>query len=581
MESMLAPSATAPVSFFYYRDTVSEDNQHTQFPPQEDMHVYPTAPTLASTPIPNKPNALLQPVLNTKAYGGSLPTSVTQTASRANLQKPLIILETEVHGTDGYPSTPPLSSSSSVISSPGSCDVLQTPLNPMFSGFDGLEGKPVSQAELETFPSLDWTNCASPPMTPVYLQSQARPTHIISVPLPANKSPNTELLSATSCPSLSPSPSPYARSVVSEDLDFCDPRNLTVGGVDSTLAPEYSAHPALSPEDNEDNKFKVERQPLLSASLDRPVSPHSSFEFQTDLHHGLPSFDDLSDLESEDDFVNGFVNLGDDTPTHTGHSRTSSDAISLGQSSYECEDVEHLTGVDKPAVNGLPNLCCSSDNGDEHKDKRVKSCNKEPSLPIMNTAATTDNTEASGNGGQHTSNHGDASSDGKNNSASSGSENNSSNAAALPTSRRGRKQSLTEDPSKTFVCELCNRRFRRQEHLKRHYRSLHTQEKPFECSECGKKFSRSDNLAQHSRTHGSGAIVMGLINDPEAMAAAAAGHPGYGQHHLMASIPPGEDYETFGKVLFQVAAEIPGSASEVSSDEGMHDQGKKKRKRSD
>lgn len=79
--------------------------------------------------------------------------------------------------------------------------------------------------------------------------------------------------------------------------------------------------------------------------------------------------------------------------------------------------------------------------------------------------------------------------------------------------RRGRKQSLTEDPSKTFVCHLCNRRFRRQEHLKRHFRSLHTEDKPFSCGECGKKFSRSDNLTQHSRIHGAGNILLELCED--------------------------------------------------------------------
>src|SRR5690606_37390269 len=59
----------------------------------------------------------------------------------------------------------------------------------------------------------------------------------------------------------------------------------------------------------------------------------------------------------------------------------------------------------------------------------------------------------------------------------------------------------------------CGRRFRRQEHLKRHYRSLHTREKPFSCPECGKKFSRSDNLSQHTRIHGSGAIVMDIVDN--------------------------------------------------------------------
>lgn len=86
-----------------------------------------------------------------------------------------------------------------------------------------------------------------------------------------------------------------------------------------------------------------------------------------------------------------------------------------------------------------------------------------------------------------------------------------------PVVRRGRKQSLTDDPSKTFVCHLCTRRFRRQEHLKRHFRSLHTKDKPFSCEDCGKKFSRSDNLSQHARTHGSGVTVhISLDSEPYA-----------------------------------------------------------------
>lgn len=67
--------------------------------------------------------------------------------------------------------------------------------------------------------------------------------------------------------------------------------------------------------------------------------------------------------------------------------------------------------------------------------------------------------------------------------------------------RRGRKPTAVDDSSKTFMCQHCGRRFRRQEHLKRHFRSLHTREKPFACKQCGKTFSRSDNLAQHARTH--------------------------------------------------------------------------------
>ncbi|CCF56514.1 hypothetical protein KAFR_0B02160 [Kazachstania africana CBS 2517] len=66
---------------------------------------------------------------------------------------------------------------------------------------------------------------------------------------------------------------------------------------------------------------------------------------------------------------------------------------------------------------------------------------------------------------------------------------------------RGRKPSLLDDGTKQFSCEYCDRRFKRQEHLKRHIRSLHICEKPFHCHICDKHFSRSDNLNQHIKTH--------------------------------------------------------------------------------
>lgn len=81
-----------------------------------------------------------------------------------------------------------------------------------------------------------------------------------------------------------------------------------------------------------------------------------------------------------------------------------------------------------------------------------------------------------------------------------------------PADRRRRfEQFLTTDSPKRLVCAICSRRFRGQEHLERHYRSLHTQDKLFECNECGKKFSGSDNLVQHARTHGNGPVVVGIL----------------------------------------------------------------------
>lgn len=54
---------------------------------------------------------------------------------------------------------------------------------------------------------------------------------------------------------------------------------------------------------------------------------------------------------------------------------------------------------------------------------------------------------------------------------------------------------------KPFQCADCPKAFKRSEHLKRHVRSVHSNERPFACTLCEKKFSRSDNLSQHLKTH--------------------------------------------------------------------------------
>jgi hypothetical protein len=499
---------------------------------------FPKFPAMPSTPVYSRPGSSCSQPPTLYSNG---PSVMTPAASPhpAN-SKPSIVLDTDLGEASYFPCTPPLSTAGSTIGSPKSLDVLQTPMNPMFSGLDDLDmGKDgFETAELSI---LDWSSCASPPMTPVYIQSQPGRA-------PSLTSNASDLLSATSAPS----PAPYARSVASEqDVDFCDPRNLTVGAgaANTTFAPELSL----------DALEGLKSSLAAKASAIAPSQP--AFDFTSALPSGT-LFEDLSDIESEEDF-GSFVNLGEHESTDCGRPRacTGSSVVSLGHGS--CFGDEELSFDDNDAFQltfpSPPSTTCSMD--DEHQVKRAKKSHKS-STPIMSVAASgeteaieaQDSPKDSGNASDSM--------------GSSGSENGSSLPA--PVNRRGRKQSLTEDPSKTFVCEICNRRFRRQEHLKRHYRSLHTGEKPFECHECGKKFSRSDNLAQHARTHGSGAIVMDLLENGEVGSFDAS--------MAMAPAPGTEDYNAYGKVLFQIASEVPGSES---SSEDDSEQGQKKRKRSD
>ncbi|RWA07593.1 hypothetical protein EKO27_g7517 [Xylaria grammica] len=597
MDPNMMNAQMGQASFFYYTpDPNPENRQHGHFSQhpgfqQMQQQMFPIVPTLPSTPIYSRPNSSSsQQAMSAKMFA-TVPSNVTpQRPNGFVASHPgKLMLETDICDNDGfyYPATPPLSTSGSSMGSPAHMqDVLSTPLNPMFSGLDGCEMiKADDETSSKPLENLDWASYGSPPVTPVYFQHLQVPQTgkgiSLSASLPGDLSvvtinnnntscttPNVSFAESTasyatsssssstlSCPSLSPSPSPNCE----QDLDFCDPRNLTVGGAaNPTLAPEFSSPVALE-------EFRGE------AAAKENVLP-VSFEFNPVLHHGLPALDDISDLESEDDFVNRLVNLGEQPSAEGKRSRsgTCSTTLSLGQDlfltgegGFDCEDTAPC------AVIGLPSPASSFDS-DAHQDKKLKKSKKESrkSMPVMNIAAAAAGSTSGQEQQQETTAQNESTNASDNAANSSDGSDPTPAPLPAPANRRGRKQSLTEDPSKTFVCELCNRRFRRQEHLKRHYRSLHTQDKPFECNECGKKFSRSDNLAQHARTHGSGAIVMNLLDGSE--------------EGLDMMAPVDGDYHNYGKVLFQVASEVPGSGSDFSSDDSQSESnGKKKRKRSE
>lgn len=344
-------------------------------------------------------------------------------------------------------------------------------------------------------------------------------------------------------------------------MDFCDPRNLIVSVTSDLARPVTSGVVQIVPAGPADKTKQHAASAHAQQTYD--LSPE-------DLVDGLPVFGEFGDLESEDDFVNSLVNLGEISTADVGRPRacTGSSVVSLGHGSFigdeelGFEDDLSAHFHSSPTPDSLP----------EHKDKRQKKSHMKDDRtvsPTMDDAADDKFHQPADSPEELEQTNGDDAV-GSDSNGSEDSDEAHPTPQQPPSYRRGRKQSLTEDPSKTFVCDLCSRRFRRQEHLKRHYRSLHTQEKPFECTECGKKFSRSDNLAQHARTHTGGAIVMNFIDDGGAAA-------------YEADIPPvsaTDDYHAYGKILFQIAAEVPGSASEPSSEDDKDD-GKKKRKRTD
>ena len=181
------PQTMGQSPFFYYNPDPNSDNrQHghfSQHPNNMQVPVYhQQMQPMPSTPIYSRPNSSCsQTPMQPMMYNSGFPVNMTPMASpRPMYHKPTILIQDhsprlmiECNNHEGnmyyYPSTPPLSASGSVTSSPSSCDVAPTPVNTVFYGLEGFEGvKEGCEGEVqsENLAGGDWARCGSPPMTP-------------------------------------------------------------------------------------------------------------------------------------------------------------------------------------------------------------------------------------------------------------------------------------------------------------------------------------------------------------------------------------------------------------------------------
>ncbi|CAI7565112.1 unnamed protein product [Penicillium pancosmium] len=544
MDSYTVAPPVQGQSFYYDANTQQQGHYTSQPSDYYGQMQYQQSRASEQQPI-YQPQAMMNmhQMATTNAFRGAAINMTPIASPQPSHMKPSIImqqgspglmpLDTRFIGADLYafPSTPPLSASGSSISSPPSANgTLHTPITDTFFSFEKVEGvKEGCETDVHTeiLANPDWSRSDSPPMTPVFIH-----------PPSLTASQTSDLLSANSCPSLSPSPSPVPSDILAQSqgltaesagADFCDPRQLTV---------EASAHvptahglpplPTLSCDEEQP------RAVVGSASVTLPVNENPSPSFTAsstteDPLSSLPTFDSFSDLDSDDE-LNRLVDFHPGSnAVYLGGKRQRVDQYIaeddgfLSEHSLEDSDDSEFMPTAVPAFhwNEVAHAHAHShvhahvehEHEHEHEHELENDSESDSAEEEIKTKKRSNRKSS-----RKTAHIDDDCCSTKSDSVPPPSTDGTvtdSERAPVSVNRRGRKQSLTEDPSKTFVCTLCSRRFRRQEHLKRHYRSLHTQDKPFECHECGKKFSRSDNLAQHARTHGGGSIVMGILDGTE------------------------------------------------------------------
>jgi hypothetical protein len=158
---MMNSQAMGQQPFVFYSADVKADARQQHYIQQhrmQQLHMLPNIAALPPTPIYSRPNsACSQPQMPPTLYSNA-PSLTPMTSPQPHDMKAPMMLEASYSEADiYYPSTPPLSNSGSVVGSPNSCEMLQTPMNPMFSGLESFHGLKENFESIDNL-ALDWTH---------------------------------------------------------------------------------------------------------------------------------------------------------------------------------------------------------------------------------------------------------------------------------------------------------------------------------------------------------------------------------------------------------------------------------------
>ncbi|KAK6511412.1 hypothetical protein TWF481_000328 [Arthrobotrys musiformis] len=481
-----------------------QHGHHGHFLAQPNAYISASPQLLAPTPI-HFPSQLV-------LGGRGVPLTITPSAS-PSLMEPYSDMCSESATTDLLfnPATPPLTHSA--VSTPSLSYAMPTPVsNHGWSSEDPVIATHVALSDIQ-LPGTPVDYFPPGLVAPSILKSNASPPPAIAV----NDFP---------CPALSPCSSQDSFN----ESETCDPRELTIQSPTPVdIKPDILFPPMVSLS-GDDDQFLFGGNVESFLPLASKTTPYMAGDYNEELSDLGDSEDDFIQNFSESVFSNKRMRFDDDSENEQLPSPPMSTSSSRQGSVAPIKILKRK--LQKVKKENTPEEMSEEQRMRSFKFGSIDSaCSSEPSSPCSD-------------GHSHMVGH----------------------PISPHVIRRGRKQSLTEDPSKTFVCHLCTRRFRRQEHLKRHFRSLHTEDKPFACGECGKKFSRSDNLTQHSRIHGTGAVVLGVLTEGEV--------PVLGSQFM-------EDESMHSPQPFIVVDSMTAASGEIKDKSSDDKKSRKKRKRSD